>query len=114
MKPGDTVQIRQQDIATVKLGEAPKPVNFWIYARVHAVNPNGAFVEIEHPGNIAHGTRVFVLGENLRTLEDVQALHDAHPDRGLEKLDFFVESHRELNNLRAALERLKPEEEKTA
>jgi hypothetical protein len=119
MKPGDLVQIKQLDSGFLPsmISEKgipmmdPIPMTFWIYATVHEALPDGAFVEVNHPGNAEHGARKKVLGENLRTFEDIQALHDAHPAKDVEKLDLgHNTAHREINNLRVALSRMKPEE----
>jgi hypothetical protein len=109
LKTGDTVQVKQSDLAILKLGEQPVPVTFWLFATVQEVLADGAFVEIDHPGNIEHGRRKKVLGANLRTAQDVQALHDASPLAGLAELSYRETAHLPLINYRAALARMRPE-----
>jgi len=69
MKPGDTVQVQQQDAGV-----------HWIYATVITANDDGsAFVQIRHPGNKEHGAMIFFGAEKIRTKADVQKLIDAMP-----------------------------------
>ena|SRR5438105_14369082 len=112
MKPGDTVQVQQTDHAILRAGEEPTPVAHWVYATVvePVQNDGGAFVEINHPGNAEHGRRMLVGRKKLRTLEDLEKLHDAHPHHALAALSYEREEHKSLINLRAAIARLKPEE----
>jgi hypothetical protein len=66
MQPGDTVQIRQFDS-----GEN------WIYATVLSPYPNGgAFVMIDHPGNLEHSTHRSIEPRNLRVQADVIKLRE--------------------------------------
>lgn len=118
MQPGDTVQILQTDMAILRHGEEPNPgVPHWIYAVVFDTLKNdagkitAAHVEVNHPANFQHGQRLLVSRKNIRTIEDLQSLHAAHPEAKTEKLDFNRHDHKELNNLRAAIERCKPQEE---
>jgi hypothetical protein len=111
VKVGDIVQVKQNDHAILRVGEEPQPVVMWRYATVLEELPDGVFVEIAHPGNIEHGARKKFARADVRTLDDVQALHDAHPARAVEKFDFNRHDHKEVNNLRAAIERMKPQEE---
>lgn len=118
MKAGDLVMVKQFDHGFPRAnpdGKPPsedaQPMVMWIYAIVlEALDGGAAFVEITHPANIEHGVRKTVPRKDLRTLEDIQALHDAHPDSKAEKLDFNKLEHKELNNFRAAIERMKPAE----
>jgi len=112
MKPGDTVQVKQTDHAIIRAGEDPAPVAHWVYATViEALKDNGgAFVEISHPGNIDHGRRALFGRKNIRTLEDLEKLHDAHPHHAVETLKYENEDHKSLINIRAAIARMKPEE----
>jgi len=116
MKPGDAVQIKQTDHAIVRQGQDPEPREHWIYATV--VEPigedNGAFVEVNHPGNIAHGHRIAVSRKNIRTIDDLEAMHEAHPHREVENPSYDKEEHKSLINLRAAIARIKPPEEPAA
>lgn len=111
MKPGDTIQIRQNDLVKKLDSDSLEPTSFWIYATVHEVLDDGAFVEVNHPANIEHAARKKVLTKDLRTLDQLQAVAALHPDRELDKLDFRNGAHRELNEVRAAIERMKPAEE---
>lgn len=111
MKPGDMVQVRQIDSAILDANAEPTHgVSFWLYAMVLQVLDNGsALVEVQHPGNREHGRqKLCVRDVDLRTDEDVVALHQAHPERQTMKLDLNRPDHRELNNLRVAMDRLKP------
>jgi hypothetical protein len=116
MKPGDLVQVKQLDHGWPRGGDGPQgvpstdpePMIFWIYATVLEVLEDGAMVEVAHPANREHGARKKVLRADLRTAEDVLALHDAHPQKHVEKLDFQRAEHKELNNLRVAIDRLTP------
>ncbi|TMI88356.1 MAG: hypothetical protein E6H00_13055 [Bacillati bacterium ANGP1] len=112
MKPGDIVQVQQTDHAILRAGEDPAPVAHWVYATVlePLKNDSGALVEIDHPGNVEHGRRRTVSRKNLRTLEDLERLHAAHPHRALATLSYDREEHKSLINLRAAIARMKPEE----
>lgn len=114
MKVGDTVQVKQLDHGLVQIGEEPRPMIFWLYATVLEVLDDGAMVEIAHPANREHGVHKKVLRADIRTLEDVRKVHDTHPQRKLEKLDFNRHDHKELNNLRVAIERLSPKKEEAA
>jgi hypothetical protein len=114
MKPGDTVQILQLDHAILVPNGPPVPnVPHWVYATVYDVAPGEthAHVEVNHPANAQHGKRLLVARKDLRTFEDLQKLHDAHPDAATEHLQYNIESHKSLINLRAALDRCKPQEE---
>jgi hypothetical protein len=107
---GDLVQVKQQDVAIVRTGEEPQPMVFWIYATVLEILDGALLVEIAHPGNITHGVQKKVSSTDIRTLADVQELHDAHPAKAAQKLDFNRHDHRELNNLRVAIDRMTPKE----
>lgn len=61
MKPGDTIQIAQNDGAT-----------HWIYARVLQASEGGALVEVNHPGNREDGRQKFVPAGQLRGKADLQ------------------------------------------
>jgi len=118
MQPGDTVQILQTDCAILRVGEEPSPgVPHWIYAVVFDTLKNdagaitAAHVEVNHPANFQHGQRILVSRKNIRTLDDLRSLEALHPQKDAVKLDFNRADHRELNNLRAAIERCKPQEE---
>lgn len=104
--------IKQTDHAIVRRGEDPIPRVHWIYATV--LEPlgkeGGAFVEVNHPGNIEHGKRHTVSRKEIRTIEDLEALHQAHPHHEVKNPSYDNDAHKELINLRAAIERIKPEE----
>ena len=107
MKAGDTLQIKQLDLAKSRNSDGLVPVTFWIFATVLEVLDDGAFVEVNHPANIEHSIRKKVLAADLRTADQVQALHDAHPLAKLEKLSYAKMEHLPLIDYRAALERMK-------
>jgi hypothetical protein len=117
MKPGDTVQISQLESSILRAGEEPTAgVVHWIYATVLEVLKDGdaetaATVEIDHPANREHGVRKVVKRAGIRTVEDLKALHDGHPAKDFKgQLDPVVHpAHRELINVRAAIERIAPE-----
>jgi hypothetical protein len=111
MKPGDTVQIKQRDQAIQRHGEELSPIVLWVYATVLELTAIGALVQVDHPGNILHALPINVARSDIRTTEDVQDLHDAHPAKDAQKLDFNRVDHKELNNLRAALDRMKSAED---
>lgn len=118
MQPGDAVMTVQYESSILHRGEEPTAgVPHWIYATVIEVLKNDAgqqataLVEINHPGNIQHGVRLLVARRRIRTLEEVQKLHDEHPSRDIPTHQLNLmdnDQHREINNYRAALERLKP------
>jgi hypothetical protein len=114
MQPGDKVQIKQWDHSILRKGEEPTPTIHWIYADVLQLTPGGALVQVNHPGNIEHGSPKTVARADLRTADDVQKLHDKHPAKDVTKLDFNRADHKELNNLRVALERMQPPEPEAA
>lgn len=113
MNTGDTVQILQTDHAILRKGEEPTPVPHWIYATVYEVSKDGkaATVEVNHPGNFQHGRRMLLGRKQIRTAEDLQALHDKHPHRAVVTPSYDNPEHKELINLRAALERCAPAKE---
>ena len=118
MQPGDTVMTVQYEHSILRKGEEPTAgVPHWIYATVFEVlkTDKGAItaatVEINHPANIVHGQRMLVPRARIRTIEDIQALHDAHPAKDIPQLQLNLNEnpgHRELNNHRVALERMGP------
>lgn len=116
MNTGDTVQILQTDHAILRKGEEPTPSPHWIYATVYEVTKDGkaATVEVNHPGNFQHGSRMLVARKNIRTHEDLQALHDKHPHRAVKTPSYDNPEHKELINIRAALERSAPPKEEPA
>lgn len=119
MQPGDLVMIVQFDAAKLREGEDPTPgVPHWIYATVLEPLQNdvgevtAARIEVNHPGNKDHARQMLVPRKDIRTAADIQALHDAHPAKAMPTaaLNFIHPAHRELNNLRVALDRMKPKE----
>jgi|SRR5579885_581240 len=65
MKPGDIIQIAQND-----------GVQHWIYARVIQASEGGALVEVHHPGNREDGRQKFVPTGAFRTKAELQAQLD--------------------------------------
>lgn len=120
MQPGDAVQILQTDHAILRAGEEPTPTPHWIYATVHDTlkNDKGAItashVEVNHPGNFQHGQRLLISRKTIRTHQDLQKLHDAHPHKDVHPLNYQNAAHKDLINIRAALERCKPVQEDAA
>jgi hypothetical protein len=66
MKPGDIIQIAQND-----------GVQHWIYALVIQASEGGALVEVNHPGNREDGRQKFVPVGAFRTKAELQAQLDA-------------------------------------
>lgn len=91
MKAGDTIQIAQ-----------PEGVNKnWIYANVILPTPEGAIVEVAHPGNREDGRQKFVPAKDLRGKADVEKL--------LAGVSFPTDPQKEREqkeNFRAQLDRL--------
>lgn len=91
MKAGDVVQIRQReflhDALPIKADppiHAPGPIDFWIYARVFELLPDGTVrVIVNHPGNREHGAEKIVDAADIRTKSEVTRLaaanHHANP-----------------------------------
>jgi hypothetical protein len=118
MQPGDTVMTVQYEASILHKGEEPTPgVPHWVYATVFEVLKDdtgkitAATIEINHPANILHGQRMLVPRYKLRTAEDVQALVQIHPAKDVPQHQLNLNenpAHREINNHRAALERMTP------
>jgi len=102
MKAGDVIQIRQHEVLHDALPIAadppihkPGPIDFWLYARVLEVLPDGRVrVVVNHPGNRDHGAEQILApmedagnGQpviNVRTKADLETLagaaHHANPN----------------------------------
>jgi hypothetical protein len=91
MKPGDTIQIAQAEGVNTH----------WIYAKVILATPEGAVVEVTHPGNREDGRQKFVPAKETRAKTDVENL--------LAGISFPTDPQKEREqkeNLRAQLDRL--------
>lgn len=80
MNSGDTIQVTHLD-----------RMEHWIYATVITPNADGsAIVQVQHLGNIEHGTIKLMPKEKIRTKADVQAELDGmqRPNAGEYMADF--------------------------
>jgi len=81
-KATQVIQIRQHELLHDALPtvadppvHGPGPIDFWIYATVKEVMPDGLLrVVVDHPGNREHSLEKFVDPADVRTKADVAAI----------------------------------------